>query len=64
MIECTEGFDTCFFVFIKSNEATDYDAAIRFGDEIKIEIKDTALDNDTLKSNKEIEFKPEPLIFD
>ena len=59
MIECTKGFDTCFCVSMESNIATDYDAAIRFGEEIQIEIKDTALDTNTLKNNTKIEFKPD-----
>ena len=32
MMECTEGWDTCFCVSMGTNRADDYAAAVRFGD--------------------------------
>ncbi len=59
MIECTEGFDTCFCVSMESNVAKDYDAAVRFGSDISIEIKDPDLITKTLKTSTVVEFQPE-----
>lgn len=59
MIECTEGFDTCFCVSMKSNITEHYDAAISFkGDEIFINIKDSELVTDCLKNAPSIQYKP------
>lgn len=57
MIECTQGFDNCFCVSMDSNISKDYDGAISFGREIKIDIKDDELFNDIL--DEEINFSPE-----
>ena len=41
MIECTEGFDSCFCVSMNSNKTDDYSLAIRYSeDEVLIKIKD------------------------
>jgi len=59
MIECTEGFDTCFCVSMNSNEAHDYDGAIRFEDDkITLKIVDDHLKVDALPSEG-ISFEPE-----
>ena len=43
MIECTEGFDTCFCVSMKSNITADYDMAVRIGhDAVLVEVKNDA----------------------
>lgn len=43
MIECTEGFDSCFCVSMNANKTSDYAAAFRFSDEISVNIKDESL---------------------
>lgn len=44
MIECVEGFDTCFCVSMNSNVANDYDMAVRFdGEDITVKVVDEAL---------------------
>lgn len=45
VIECTEGFDTCFCVSMDSNKTDDYDLAFRFGDEIKIKSQTSEFSN-------------------
>lgn len=59
MIECLDGFDTCYCVSMNANKSEDYEAAIRFGDVIKIDIKDDALETDVIKNNDKIDFKPD-----
>lgn len=60
MIECTEGFDSCFCVSMKSNIADDYDAAIRFENEgVFIKSVDDDLVTDTIKGAESIDFEPE-----
>ncbi|WP_069998118.1 anaerobic sulfite reductase subunit AsrA [Cellulosilyticum sp. I15G10I2] len=60
MIECTEGFDTCFCVTMGASKTDRYEAAIRReGSEVLIHIKDTALLIDNLKSKKDELFEPE-----
>jgi anaerobic sulfite reductase subunit A len=40
MMECTEGFDTCFCVSMKSNITSDYDMAVRLRNgEVLVEVK-------------------------
>lgn len=59
MIECTEGFDTCFCVSMASNEAHDYDAAIRLTeDAISLKIVDESLDAELLKQGQQLAFEP------
>lgn len=60
MIECTEGFDTCFCVSMNSNIAEDYEAAIRFEDDgVTIKTLDDDLMTDTAKSAEQVAFEPE-----
>jgi len=58
MIECVEGFDTCFCVSMNSNVANDYDAAIRVGeDAITLKVVDDALNVGI--DAEEVKFEPE-----
>lgn len=60
MIECTEGFDTCFCVSMDSNTVEKYEAAIRFSkDEVSLKIVDEGLKNDALNGYELIDFEPE-----
>jgi anaerobic sulfite reductase subunit A len=60
MIECLEGFDTCFCVSMNSNENHDYEAVIKVTDEhISMKIVDESLDIDFLKSQTKLDFEPE-----
>lgn len=60
MIECTQGFDTCFCVSMKSNEAYDYDAAIRFeGDLVSLKIVDDKIQTESLTRSEDVAFEPE-----
>lgn len=60
MIECTEGFDTCFCVSMGANQAEHYDAAIRIADsEIFFDVKDEALLIEPLICQKEEAFIPQ-----
>jgi len=60
MIECVEGFDTCFCVSMNSNIANDYDAAIRFeNDSISLKIVDEDLNIEALKTGKKVDFEPD-----
>ena len=44
MMECTEGWDTCFCVSMGTNKADDYAAAVRFGDgELLFDVEDQDL---------------------
>jgi len=57
MIECLEGFDTCYCVSMNSNKADNYEAAIRVTDkEILLQIKDESLD---LLDGQTIDFEPD-----
>lgn len=50
MIECTEGFDTCFCVSMNSNIASDYDGALRFEhDSVSVKTVDPGLETACLK---------------
>lgn len=60
MIECTEGFDTCFCVSMNSNVAHDYDAAVRISDKtVTLKIVDEALKGSMLGDEKTYAFEPE-----
>lgn len=60
MIECTEGFDTCFCVSMKSNRSDNYSVALRISDDnIYIDVKDEDFSDAFNKYSTEIDFKPE-----
>jgi anaerobic sulfite reductase subunit A len=60
MIECLEGFDTCFCVSMNSNVADHYEGAVRFdGDNISLKIEDQDLITESLTSSDSLEFEPE-----
>lgn len=58
MIECTEGFDTCFCVSMNSNQTDDFAAAFRFSDQISIKVTDSSLEKYFEKGEKTT-FEPE-----
>ncbi|MDF2593677.1 MAG: asrA [Clostridia bacterium] len=59
MIECTEGFDTCFCVSMGANKTSHYDAVIRKeGSEVVFETEDEDLLRDVLTDQKEEPFMP------
>lgn len=59
MIECTESFDNCFCVSMKSNTADDYSAALRFsGDSVLVEVKDDEFEG-VFSAGRPSGFKPE-----
>jgi len=44
MMECTEGWDTCFCVSMNANKTEDYSAAVRFGENsLTVQVKDSDL---------------------
>lgn len=60
MIECTEGFDSCFCVSMNSNKTHDYAVAIRFNEEnVLIDLKDRDLLEYFENYGKAEEFTPE-----
>ena len=60
MIECSEGFDTCFCVSMNSNISNDYDAVLRFErDDILLKIKDQNLKTETLREALNEDFEVE-----
>jgi anaerobic sulfite reductase subunit A len=60
MIECTEGFNTCFCVSMGSNTYHDYEAAIRFdGNQALIEVVDPTLVTKGLSQVDVTDFVPE-----
>lgn len=60
MIECVEGFDTCYCVSMNANKADNYEAAIRVNDDtVYLKIEDESLELDSLKENDKLEFEPE-----
>lgn len=60
MIECVEGFDSCFCVSMGANETDQYEGAIRVkGPEILLEIKDDALYLDVLEEGTQEDFAPQ-----
>lgn len=59
LIECTEGFDTCFCVSMGANKADDYEAAIRTSKEgVFLKISDHAFVAPELEHQKVVEFEP------
>ncbi|MBB6216734.1 anaerobic sulfite reductase subunit A [Anaerosolibacter carboniphilus] len=59
MIECTEGFDNCFCVSMGANKTENYAAAIRFGEDMLLDIKDETL-MDTFRTKGEtVDFQPQ-----
>lgn len=60
LLECTEGFDTCFCVSMNSHRTEDYDAAVRFDAEgIHLKIVDPALENAVLNHCAHSAFEPQ-----
>lgn len=60
MIECTEGFDTCFCVSMGSNKTDNYSAAFKFDkDDVYVDIKDEDFINTFDNFGEKTEFKPE-----
>ncbi|AOY75198.1 anaerobic sulfite reductase subunit AsrA [Clostridium formicaceticum] len=58
MMECITGFDNCFCVSMEANKTDLYAAAIRFGEEILIDLQDNDLQS-YFQGKTEIDFKPE-----
>lgn len=59
MIECLEGFESCFCVSMNSNVAADYDAAIRFDEgSVSFKIVDESLVNDVITGSESVDFEP------
>ncbi len=59
MIECVEGFDTCFCVSMNSNAANNYDMAVRFNEEnITLKVMDKALMTNELNNVDTARFEP------
>lgn len=58
MIECTEGFDTCFCVSLNANRTDDYAAAFKFSDEVCVEVLDQTL-IEYFCQGQSTSFKPE-----
>lgn len=60
MLECLDGFDSCFCVSMGANKSEQYEAAVRIGaDEILIDIKDEGLKNEFLTDENTVAFIPE-----
>jgi len=60
MIECTEGFDTCFCVGMESNKTDNYSVALRFSeDNIYLDVNDEDFSDVFNEYGTEIDFKPE-----
>ncbi len=60
MIECLEGFDTCFCVSMNSNIALDYDAVIRVEENVvSLKVVDDKLEAPVLSNTDKVEFEPE-----
>ncbi len=59
MIECREGFENCFCVSMGTNQTDWYTAAIRFGEELSIDIKDEGLRAAFDGLGETIDFLPE-----
>ncbi|KNY28979.1 anaerobic sulfite reductase subunit AsrA [Pseudobacteroides cellulosolvens] len=60
MIECTDSFETCFCVSMKSNIYNEYEAAINFKDNhLYMKIVDPALETPTIKASRVIDYEPE-----
>lgn len=59
MIECIEGFDSCFCVSMNSNVAKDYEAAVRIEkNTISLKIVDEDLMTDVVGGLESIDFEP------
>ncbi|WP_018248624.1 anaerobic sulfite reductase subunit AsrA [Orenia marismortui] len=59
VIECTEGFDSCFCVSMGTNETDDYSIFLRISeDEVFCEVKDDSL-TQIFVDQEEVEFTPE-----
>ena len=59
LMECKDGWDTCFCVSMNSNKTDNYSLAIRFNnDNVMVEVKDDEF-IDIFKDKKEIDFKPQ-----
>ena len=59
MIECNEGFDNCFCVSMGTHQTDRYAAALRFGEELSIDIKDESLMEAFEGIGETIDFSPE-----
>jgi len=60
MIECTEGFDSCYCVSMDSNKTDNYEAALRIDKSgVKLKIADTSLITDILGDSETVKFEPE-----
>ncbi len=60
LISCTEGFDRCFCVSMKSNRADDYDAAVSISESgISLKIVDESLKTPSLNTLENVPFEPE-----
>ena len=59
MIECTDGFDSCYCVSMNANRTEDYALAASFGDqEIMMKVNDESLLTDCLNNAKILDFEP------
>ena len=59
MMECTEGWDTCFCVSMGTNKTEDYSMAVRFGEgELTLDVKDEAF-APYFENREQTDFKPE-----
>ncbi|MBC7961098.1 MAG: anaerobic sulfite reductase subunit AsrA [Vallitaleaceae bacterium] len=60
MIECVEGFDSCFCVSMGANKTDQYEGAIRVnGSEITLDLQDDALYLKVLEEGNQVDFIPE-----
>lgn len=59
MIECSESYENCFCVSMGSNFTENYSMAVRFGDEIKVDVKDVCFEEFIKTRAEQAEFKPE-----
>lgn len=60
MIECTEGFDSCFCVSMDAHRTDDYEMAVRFGaDFVNLKVVDETLMSETLKKVETVQFEPD-----
>jgi len=60
LMECREGFDNCFCVSMQSNSTTDYDMAVRFGqDEVMLEIRNEEFTSYFNPDIHQVDFTPE-----
>lgn len=57
IIECVDGFDSCFCVSMNANTASDYSGAVRFNENsIELDIEDTSLATESLNSLPKVDF--------